>query len=100
MNKNNYPTSWKITTIAFVFLNGMAKFAAKLRIGQIINLLPFCIEELQDYYDYFDIDDEIDLHRQDERYRKAFRITESVRDFTGWIESLERVICNYYSKAA
>lgn len=69
-------------------------------VDMIINLLPFCIEELQDYYDYFDIDDEIDLHRQDERYRKAFRITESVRDFTGWIESLERVICNYYSKAA
>ena len=26
-------------------------------VDMIINLLPFCIEELQDYYDYFDIDD-------------------------------------------
>lgn len=69
-------------------------------VDMIITLMPFIIDELQNYYDNFDIDDEIDLHRQDERYRAAFRITASVRDFTDWEQELERVICEFNSKAA
>lgn len=69
-------------------------------VDMIITLMPFTIDELQSYYDDFDIDDEIDLHRQDERYCAAFRITESVRDFTDWEQELERVISEFNSKAA
>ena len=67
-------------------------------VDMIITLMPFTIDELQNYYDGFDIDDEIDLHRQDERYRAAFRITESVRDFTDWEKELEHVINEFYKK--
>ena len=69
-------------------------------VNMIITLMPFSFDELQSYYDGFDIDEEIDLHRQDERYRKAFRISHSVSDFENWGTALERLICNYNGKVA
>jgi hypothetical protein len=50
------------------------------------------IQGLEEYIENFDIDDEIDLYRQDKRYREAFRITESVKDFEDWIEFIKNVI--------
>lgn len=50
------------------------------------------ISELEDYLDNFDIDEEIDMYRQDKRYREAFRITESVKDFEEWVEFIEETI--------
>lgn len=50
------------------------------------------IEQLQEYVDNFDIDDEIDLYRQDKSYRDNFRITESVRDFESWIDKMQTII--------
>ena len=50
------------------------------------------IKGLEDYLESFDIDEEIDLYRQDKRYREAFRITESVRDFEDWIKFIEDII--------
>lgn len=50
------------------------------------------VEELESYIENFDIDEEIDLHRQDERYKKRFRISESVKDFENWVEFIENVI--------
>lgn len=40
----------------------------------------------------FDIDEEIDVHRNDSRYRQDFTITESVKDFTSFKEWLEDVL--------
>lgn len=50
------------------------------------------ISELEDYLDNFDIDEEIDMYRQDKRYREAFRITESVKDFEEWVKFIEETI--------
>ena len=50
------------------------------------------IEQLEHYVEEFDIDEVIDLYRQDKRYRDAFRITESVKDFEDWIEFIETII--------
>lgn len=50
------------------------------------------ISELEDYLDNFDIDEEIDIYRQDKRYREAFRITESVKDFEEWVKFIEKTI--------
>ena len=39
----------------------------------------------------FDVDEEIDRHREDERYRKAFTISASVHDFEAWEERLREL---------
>lgn len=39
----------------------------------------------------FDVDEEIDLHRESERYRKAFTISASVHDFEAWGERLRQL---------
>lgn len=49
-------------------------------------------EQLREFIDNFDIDDEIDMYRQEKAYRDAFRITESVKDFEGYVEFLEDVL--------
>lgn len=46
-------------------------------------------EQLLEYIDNFDIDEVIDLYRQDERYRNDFTIRESLKDFEDWIKSME-----------
>lgn len=38
-----------------------------------------------------DIDEEIDLHRESENYKKDFSIRESLEDFEGWKENLQEV---------
>ena len=55
-------------------------------------LQPFTIESFEQYVKDFDIDEEIDLHRQDARYRNDFTITESVKDFTKFQKRLQIVL--------
>lgn len=50
------------------------------------------LEQLKDYVDNFDIDYEIDLHREDERYRNDFTIEESLEDFKDYINYLKSLI--------
>jgi hypothetical protein len=57
----------------------------------IITLNPFTVDGFAEYVESFDVDDEIDLHRQDKRYREAFRITQSVDDFTKYQHFIEDV---------
>lgn len=49
-------------------------------------------EQLREFIDNFDIDDEIDIHRQDKAYCDTFRITDSVKDFEGYVEFLGDVL--------
>lgn len=49
------------------------------------------IEGFDEYIESFDIDDEIDLYREDKNYRAAFRITESVKDFENWIAKIKTI---------
>lgn len=64
-------------------------------VDMIINCMPFCVNELQNYLEGFDIDEEIDLYRESEDYRNAFTIRQSLEDFEGWRNELEMLICDF-----
>lgn len=61
-------------------------------VNMIHYLRPFTVEEFERIVNDFDVDDEIDGHRQDSRYRDAFRITESVKDFEEYHSRLKGVL--------
>jgi hypothetical protein len=55
-------------------------------------------ENPESFFDIFsnriteiDIDEEIELHRESENYKKHFSIRESLEDFEGWKENLQTV---------
>jgi len=50
------------------------------------------VKQFESYINSFDIDEEIDLHRQDSRYRNAFRIVESVNDFSSFIKDMKSIL--------
>lgn len=54
-------------------------------------------EEIIAIYENFSVDEEIDLHRQDKRYREAFSCSQSVHDFEQWDERLKEMAeaCGY-----
>ncbi len=56
--------------------------------GKDINNPEDWEDEISDIYDNFDVDEEIDRHRESDEYRKAFAISASVRDFEAWEERL------------
>lgn len=60
-------------------------------VDMIINLMPFNKKEFIKYVDDFDIDDEIELHRQDKNYCKVFTISLSLEDFTNYHNVLKEV---------
>ena len=60
-------------------------------VDMIIYLNPFTKEEFISYVNNFDIDEEIDIYRQDKRYRKDFTISESVKDFSKYHRELKNV---------
>ena len=60
-------------------------------VDMIIYLTPFTIKEFIQFVNDFDIDEEIDLHRQDKKYKDAFTITQSVKDFTDFHNNLKEV---------
>ena len=48
-------------------------------------------DELEAIYESFDVDEEIDINRQDEKYRSAFTYRQSVEDFNNydkWLKSI------------
>ena len=61
-------------------------------VDMIINLNPFTAEEFIEYVKDFDVDECIDLNRQDKRYKADFKITESVKDFTNFETHLKEVV--------
>lgn len=54
-------------------------------------------EIIEEYIDNFDIDEEIDLYREDKRYRENFTIRESLEDFENWLEYL-KIVCEELEK--
>ncbi len=50
------------------------------------------IKQLTDYVENFDIDSEIDMHRESEDYKNAFTIRESIHDFERWVDFIWSVI--------
>lgn len=58
-------------------------------VNMILWLYPFTIESFKNVVECFDVDEEIDLHRQSESYRNAFKIKESVKDFNDFHERIK-----------
>ena len=54
------------------------------------------IEEIEKYLNNFDIDEEIELYRQDKEYKEAFTIRQSVEDFEDWVEFIKNIIKQLY----
>ena len=69
-------------------------------VDMIIYLEPFTVERFKEWVDDFDIDEEIDLHRQDKRYKNDFTITRSVEDFTDFHNGLKEVMGDLYTLEA
>lgn len=61
-------------------------------VDMIIVLDPFTGNAFMEWVKDFDIDGEIDLHRQDGRYRNSFTISESMKDFTDFKVMLENTL--------
>jgi hypothetical protein len=49
-------------------------------------------EQFEEYVKNFDIDEEIDIHRQDKLYKSHFTITRSVADFGDYKKWLENIV--------
>ena len=56
-----------------------------------IFLNPFTPNEFKEYVKDFDIDEYIDLHRQNEKYKKDFTISQSLKDFTEYYNDLVEI---------
>ena len=63
-------------------------------VDMIFCLQPFSASEFIERVKDFDIDEEIDLHRQDKRYCNDFTISESVKDFTDFHNDLKKTVEN------
>ena len=44
------------------------------------------LEQLKEFVENFDIDEEIEIHRKDENYKRNFTIRESITDFENWVD--------------
>lgn len=64
----------------------------KKGVNMIIQLTPFNEDSFIDYAESFNVDEEIDCHRQDARYKKEFSIGVSLDDFNAYANHLDRVV--------
>jgi len=55
-------------------------------------------KQLKEIFDNFSIDDEIDIYRQDKRYKENFTIRESLEDFEEYYNKLKDLSENFVSK--
>lgn len=49
-------------------------------------------EQFRNYVDNFNIDEEIDLHREGKEYRNNFTISESIDDFRNYLKWLQHIL--------
>ena len=61
-------------------------------VNMIITLNPPVTESFQEYVDMFDVDEEIDLHREMDMYKHNFTIRQSLDDFENYLEWLESLL--------
>lgn len=61
-------------------------------VNMILWLNPFTVQEFEKIVNDFDVDEEIDLHRQGQDYKNAFSIKESVKDFEDFHNRLKGVL--------
>jgi len=61
-------------------------------VNMIMWLNPFTLEEFTQRVNDFDVDEEIELHRQGQDYKNAFTIRESLKDFEDYHNRLKDVL--------
>lgn len=61
-------------------------------VDMIIGLVPFTKEEFIEYVNDFDVDEHIEITRQDKSYRAAFTIRQGLDDFTAFHNHLKEVV--------
>lgn len=61
-------------------------------VDMIFTLCPFTKESFITRVNNFSVDEEIDSHRQDQRYKDAFSIAESLEDFTNFHNHLKEIV--------
>lgn len=60
-------------------------------VDMIIWLNPFTVDEFKSYINDFNIDEVIDLHRQEQLYKDNFTIRQSLKDFTDFHNELKSI---------
>lgn len=63
-------------------------------VDMVFTLMPFSKRKFIECVGNFDVDEEIDVHRQDQRYKNDFTISESLKDFTDFHNSLKNIAKN------
>ena len=63
----------------------------KRGVSMIMYVSPFSIESFQEYAESFDIDEEVDIHREDKNYKKFFTLRQSLEDFEDFKNTLVKV---------
>jgi len=61
-------------------------------VDMIFALMPFTAEKFIERVNDFNIDEEIDLYRQDPSYKSNFTISESLKDFKNFHRDLKQVV--------
>jgi hypothetical protein len=61
-------------------------------VDMVIYLKPFTVESFEDYVNDFDVDEEIEVHRQDSGYKSAFTLKKSLEDFTDFHNDLKELL--------
>lgn len=61
-------------------------------VDMVFTLMPFTAEKFIERVNDFNIDEEIDLHRQGQDYKNAFTISESLKDFKNFHKGLKKVV--------
>ena len=61
-------------------------------VDMIATLIPFTKEEFISYVNDFDVDEEIEVNRQDKAYKATFSISQSLADFTEFHDMLKEVV--------
>jgi len=57
----------------------------------ILDVIDIC-DKIMEIADNFDVDDEIDVHREGDSYRRAFTHKMAVADFEQWEETLQELV--------
>ena len=49
------------------------------------------LQQFKNFINNFNIDEEIEIHRQNEQYKNDFTISESLEDFTSYLNDLKEI---------
>jgi hypothetical protein len=60
-------------------------------VDMIILLNPFTIDEFKSYVNDFNVDEQIDFHRQSREYKNNFTVSQSLNDFTDFHNYLKEI---------